>query len=270
MAHYNKQELISALKRSGLKKGDIVFGHSNIGYFGFPEEGKDQNTIFKTILESFFEVIGPEGTIVAPTFTYSFPKGEVFDPDNTPGIGGVFSELIRELPESYRSIDPSVSVVAVGGKAKELTANMPSDSYDENGIFGRLLNQNAKVCNMNIDAATTFVHYAERKYQVPYRFDKTFKGTISINGEKKNIENTIWVRYLIEETKPVFEPFDRIAMKKKYCKCELVGRGFIKTMSIRDQYKLVMETLPSKPWFLTQAGVSGNIPDPSLFVDANK
>lgn len=265
MAHYSKQSLVTALRNAGLNKGDIVFGHSNIGFFGFPVEGRDKDTIFEVILDAFFEVIGTEGTLVAPAFTYSFPKGEVFDPDKTPGIGGTFSEMLRSLPESYRSVDPSVSVVAIGGRAKEVTENMPLNSYDEDGIFGRLLRFNAKACNMNIDAATTFVHYAERVFQVPYRFDKTFAGVIRQDKTDIKTSNTIWVRYLLDETEPKFEPFDKIAMEKGYCRQELVGRGFVKVMTIRDQFRLVEETLPENPWFLTRAGLTGNIPDPSKF-----
>lgn len=270
MAHYNRKSLANALRESGLQIGDIVFGHSNIGFFGLPEEGSDRQTVFEVVLDAFFDVIGPEGTIVVPTFTYSFPKGQVFDPDDTPGIGGMFAEMVRQLPESRRSHDPCVSVAAIGAKADELTRNVPQNTYEDDGIFGRLLSHNAKTCNLNIDAATTFVHYAERKAGVPYRFDKTFDGILRINGVEKEAKSTIFVHYLIDEVEPVFEPFDRIAMARNLCKKAEAGRGFVKTMKITDQYQLVLETLATDPWFLTAAGQSGNIPDASLFTDANK
>ncbi len=270
MAHYNRKELASALRDSGLQRGDIVFGHSNIGFFGLPEEGSDRQTVFEVVLDAFFDVIGPEGTVVVPTFTYSFPKGEIYDPNETPGIGGMFAEMVRLLPESYRSHDPCVSVAAIGGKADELTRNVPQNTYSDDGIFGRLLSHEAKTCNLNIDAATTFVHYAERKTGVPYRFDKTFSGVIRINGEEKKTKSTIFVHYLVDEVEPVFEPFDRIAMEQKLCKKSEVGRGFVKTMKITDQFRLVQETLDKDPWFLTAAGQTGRIPDPSLFTDKNK
>jgi len=174
------------------------------------------------------------------------------------------------LPESFRSHDPSVSVVALGGAAEEITSDMPENSYDENGIFGRLLKMEAKACNMNIDAATTFVHYAERELGVPYRFDKVFQGRIRVNGVEKEARNSIWVRYLIDETQPVFEPFDQIAMENGYCRMERIGRGFIKVMTIQDQFKVVEETLPEYPWFLTKAGVTGNIPDDSQLSVQNR
>lgn len=260
MAHYNKADFVAGLRKVGLGRGDIVFGHSNIGFFGVPEEGRSVDVAFEVILEAFREVLGDEGTIVAPAFTYSFPQGEVFDVDDSPGIGGVFAEKLRALPDSVRSQDPAVSVVALGRQAEALTGDQPSNSYDPDAFFGRLLQYEAKVCNMNFDAASTFVHFAERECQVPYRFDKTFQGTIRERGLERPAENTIWVRYLHDELVAVFEPFDRLAVDNGLCQVANVGRGFVKAMTIRDQFNLVCDTLKSDPWFLTQAGVSGNVP----------
>lgn len=267
MAHYNRSHFVKALRNAGVGRGDILFGHSHIGFFGFPEEGRDQETVFKVILDAIFEVIGDEGTIVAPAFTYSFPKDELFDPVESVGIGGMFAEMLRKIPESRRSHDPSVSVVALGAVADQITVNMPENSYSSEGIFGRLLSMEAKAFNMNIDAATTFVHYAEREMEVPYRFDKVFSGYIRLNGQEREIQNSIWVRYLVDETFPVFEPFDRIAVEKGYCQMERIGRGFIKVMTLKNQFKLVEETLPHEPWFLTKAGLTGKIPDLSQFTE---
>lgn len=260
MAHYNKKSFKEGLVSSGITRGDILFSHSNIGFFGLPEETSQTNEVLEIILDAIFEVIGAEGTLIVPTFTYSFPKDEIFDPEGSPGVGGSFSEMIRKLPESYRSYDPTYSVAAIGSCAEELTKNMPSNSFESNGIFGRLLDVDAKVCNMNIDAASTFVHYAERKLNVPYRFDKTFKGTIRINGVDKEASNTIWVRYLHESTQPAFEPFDEIAKSKGLYRQSRIGRGFIKVMTIEDQFNLIKNVLPESPWFLTKAGITGKIP----------
>lgn len=244
-----------------------MFGHHNIGFFGIPEEGKEPERIVDLILEAFFDVIGEEGTLVLPTFTYSFPKGKVYDPDHSPGIGGAFTEMVRKKPEVYRSLDPSVSVAAIGADARGITENMPENSYAADGVFGRLLDREAKICNMNRDIGTTIVHYAERDAKVPYRFDKTFHGTIRVDGEERETKNTIWVRYLHEQTKPVFEPMDELAEARELCSKVAIGRGFVKVMTARDQYDLVVDTLPDRPWFLTAAEVTGRPPKLEEFTE---
>ena len=76
--HYTYQDLKEAFIAVGLKKGDLVFSHSNIGFFGVPEGKKSDDNAFNTILDALFDVIGEIGTLVVPTFTYSFSQGKIF------------------------------------------------------------------------------------------------------------------------------------------------------------------------------------------------
>lgn len=258
MPNYNSRDIISALYAIGLKKGDIVFGHSNIGFFGIPEEGKTVEIAFKTILNSFFEVIGKEGTLIVPTFTYSFPKNKIFNPDETPSECGIFTEMFRKRPDAFRSEDPCISIAAIGNKAEELTKNISNNSYGIGSFFERFYKGNGVICNMNFDAGSTFVHYVEREMKVPYRFDKTFTGVYEKNGHKERRSCTIWVRYISsDDTIASFDYFNKLACEKYIYKKERVGRGFIGAITAKDTFKLIKETLPLKPWFLTRAEVTG-------------
>src|SRR5271157_6657539 len=105
-SHYNHGQMRDALRKCGLKSGDVVLCHSNLGYFGRPEEGETAEALFVLTLRAFQETIGNEGTIVAPTFTYSFCKGEVFDPANTVSQMGIFAEMLRRQPAARRSEEP--------------------------------------------------------------------------------------------------------------------------------------------------------------------
>ena len=91
---YSKDDLVAAFRKAGLKTGQTVFSHSNIGFFGIPAEGNNRQIADRTVLEAFLEVLGDAGTLVVPTFSYSFCKGEVFDPDATPSTCGAWSEYI--------------------------------------------------------------------------------------------------------------------------------------------------------------------------------
>src|SRR5271165_207570 len=95
-AHYNGRQLAEAIRGVGVKRGDVAFSHNNIGYFGIPEEGRDPQVVFRTILRAFEEVIGPGGTLIVPTFTYSFCKQQPFDVDRTPSTCGVLTEMLRQ------------------------------------------------------------------------------------------------------------------------------------------------------------------------------
>ena len=62
----------------GLKKNQDVLMHTSLISLGIIEEG------VKGFYKSLRNTLGPEATIIVPTFTYSFRKKEVFDIKNTP------------------------------------------------------------------------------------------------------------------------------------------------------------------------------------------
>jgi|SanBayMetagenome_1026888.scaffolds.fasta_scaffold41247_2 aminoglycoside 3-N-acetyltransferase len=259
--HYSRLDLVNAFKSIGLKQGDIVFSHSNIGYFGIPKGDRSVINAFETILNAFFEVIGTEGTLIVPTFTYSFSQGQDFDPARTPSDCGIFTEMLRKLPNSYRSDDPNISVAAIGKKAQQVTENLPENAYAINGFFDRFYQEGGVICNLNFDAGSTFIHYVEKCLQIPYRFDKTFSGNIWKNGQPEKRNSIIWVRYLTEGTRTKFEPFDELARSHNLYKTAQVGRGFVGAITAEDTFNLVKKTLPLRPWFLTEAEILKIEPD---------
>ena len=90
-----QQDVVDALIQVGLKEGDLVLIHSDVSSFGKLGEVRDRQLFLQLILDAFFEVIGLEGTLIVPTFTYSFCKKEVFEALKTPSTVGIFSEFIR-------------------------------------------------------------------------------------------------------------------------------------------------------------------------------
>jgi len=260
-ADYTRADLARAFAAVGLKEGDVVFSHSNVGYFGRPEGGLNAANVFEVVYGAFHDVIGDSGTLVVPTFTYSFSQNKVFDPDNTPGDCGIFTELVRQHPDAVRSEDPNVSVAAIGAKANELVFELPGNTYDNDGFFGRFHRANGVICNLNFDAGSTFLHYVERCLEVPYRYDKSFHGIFSRNGVEEEREATIWVRNLAsEDTCAVFEPFDSFARERGLYREATVGRGAVGMITAADSYNLLRDLLPDYPWVLTRAHVSGNYP----------
>ncbi len=137
MAHYNRQSLAAALAKTGLQSGSVVFCHSNVGYLGIPEGERSEQNICETVLGAFQDVLGPDGTLVVPTFTYSFSNGKVFDPASTPSDCGMFTEYLRRHPDARRYPDPNISVSAIGKNARALTENAPENAYGDNSFFDR-------------------------------------------------------------------------------------------------------------------------------------
>lgn len=258
MADFARSELDRALDTLGLRNGDLIFGHSNIGFFGRPEgvrSGDDAAALFHDAIR---ERIGPGGTLVVPTFTYSFPRREIYDPLNSASRMGLLAEWIRRRPDARRSLDPCYSVAAVGAHAERLTGAATENSFGPGSFFHRFLESGGKILNLNFDAGSTFIHYVERELAVPYRFDKTFTGLLRLDGVERPARSTIWVRYLSDDSlEAKFETFDRLAREQGLFRTVGLGRGEMGVMRAADCFDLVARTLPRRPYFLTRAEALG-------------
>lgn len=260
-SQYSRSDLSATLASMPVEPGDVLFMHSNIGFFGRMEGAGSMDDICATFAEALLERLGPNGTLVVPTFTYSFPKGEIFDPVKSSSAMGAFSEWVRQHPEAQRSVDPSYSVAALGARALELTEQVGQNSFGQGCFFERFDRLNGTVLNLNFDAGSTYLHYIERKMGVPYRFDKTFDGVICEEGQERAAQNTISVRYLSDDlTGAAFEPFHKVALERGDFQTWALGRGQMGTIRASACRRLLEEVLPERPWLLTKADGTGKQP----------
>ena len=262
-AHYARAELETGLAALAVEPGDTLFCHSNIGYFGRLAGADSREALCEAVFDAVMARLGPRGTLVVPTYTYSFPRGQGFDPAATASPMGIFAEWVRAHPDSLRSRDPSYSVAAIGPGAAALIEDLPDNSFAPGSVFDRLLRLGAKHVNFN-HPGCTFIHYVERELQVPYRFDKTFPGTLHLDGVARQAKVTIWVHYL-SDMSLAHSPFgfEALARESGRMVARPLGRGEISAITARATFDLIAETLPARPWFLTKAEALG-IGDPVM------
>jgi len=105
-----KNEIKSALSALGVRPGELALVHSSLKAFGRVENGAD------TVIDALLEVLGPEGTLVLPTFTLSFQPLEkiIFDTVNSKSEVGIITEVFRRRPGVLRSTHLVHSVAASG------------------------------------------------------------------------------------------------------------------------------------------------------------
>ncbi|WP_328428102.1 aminoglycoside N(3)-acetyltransferase [Streptomyces sp. NBC_00443] len=142
-AAYTRGRLTDDLRSLGLRPGDIVLAHSSLSRIGPTERGA------ATVVEALRAAVGPEGTIVVPTFTaanslsspiyHERTRGMTaqeidafqeampgFDPAITPSTGmGAVAELVRTTPGARRSAHPQTSLAAWGPRAEAITRRHP-------------------------------------------------------------------------------------------------------------------------------------------------
>lgn len=110
--NWDYQKIKGDLSALGLCKGDAVLVHSSFKSMGFVEGG------IQTFVEALLSVIGDTGTLIAPTLTFVEVSNtnRVFDYLNSPSCVGAISEFVRHMDGAKRSINPTHSCAAIGGK----------------------------------------------------------------------------------------------------------------------------------------------------------
>lgn len=196
----NKKKIYQILLSSGIKKDDNILCHSDLSKFtnlNFPIK-----KLPKIIYESILKIIGKNGTLAVPTFTYSFCKNETFNAKKFQSTCGSFSNYVKNLKSSLIYPDPNVSFAVIGKNKKYLTEYKTINSYGRGSFFDKFYNLNGKLLNINLDITSTYIHFFERKLKVSYRYDKTFCGYICINGKLQRKKSIIFVRKLKDKFKP--------------------------------------------------------------------
>ena len=165
---YTVQNILDSLKQVRLKKGDSIFTYSNLGFFGKLKNAETSEDYCAAFRDAIFKIIGNEGTLVVPAFSYSFCNSTRFNVSSTPSVCGMFSEYIRNDAQSKRSNDPNFSISAIGESAEYFTQDCQPHSFGKDSFWERYLKKNGKFCNFNFDSGSTFFHYVEKILDRPY------------------------------------------------------------------------------------------------------
>ena len=180
--HIEKGDLILDLRKSGIRKGDVLLVHTSLRSMGYLLGGA------KTVIDAMLEVIGQEGTLVIPTYPLHNTmyelctmKNYIFDYKTTPtGLGAIPSEFLN-YKGIYRSIHPTHSISAIGKFAKEITQthHIGNKTFGENSPWAKVINLNGKILGIGIDLAwTTQYHHVEDimgdKFPIRVKVDEIF------------------------------------------------------------------------------------------------
>ncbi|MGB6775895.1 MAG: AAC(3) family N-acetyltransferase [Terriglobales bacterium] len=173
-----------ALLSIGVKQGSIVMVHPDAivaaQFPAMPAVGSDNEQRLDLLIEAIEAAIGSQGTLLMPTFSYSFTKGEPFDICNTPSAVGMVSERFRTRPGVRRTLDPIFSFAVRGRLAQELCTIPAKECFGAESVFAALHRWNAQIVDLgcSMSRGGTFVHYVETSHGVDYRYKKVFSGIV--------------------------------------------------------------------------------------------
>jgi len=193
----NRSELLSRWCSSGINLGDSVLLHSNVKRLSKELLKSGDNQPVDTILDSFLDAVGPEGTLIIPLFNFDFTSGVRFDVLHTPSQMGALTEKARHRCKGMRSGHPVYSFCAFGKYADDIHAIDNESAYSDESPFGFIRRINGKIASLDLEdqGSMTFYHHVEEVSRVDYRFTKQFSSEYTdVSGKTKLATYSIYVR----------------------------------------------------------------------------
>lgn len=233
-----------------MRAADVVLCHSFLPSLGRVEPAPE------AVVESLLAVLGPHGTLIAPTFTYSWFRGQPYDIAHTPGTVGLLGELVRKRPDAIRSEDPCFSNAAVGAAAAAFMRRLGPNSFGPDSFYDRLLRADGKVLLLGVDftALPLFMHL-EHVCQVSYRYEKRFTGITVKDGAQIPGEMVHFVRD--EHRNPDTDRTRISAVLDSHPDCRRMrfGYGEHRFIGARLVAAEVAARLAADPWYLIKQPV---------------
>lgn len=230
------KNIVDSLKSVGADQCDVLLLHTGIT-FGLPARELKRGELMSVLYDAINEL--QIKTLIFPTFTFSFSNHQVYDVKESKTKMGMLNEYIRKQSEAVRSIDPLMSFCVIG-ENKEIIKTEGKASLGKGSVFDNLHHtDNVKILffGAKLEECFTYQHYVEEQLRVPYRYDKTFTGTIIDNsGEEYEDKYTLYVKYknVVPFTPPQFE---EELIKNGYFMKRKLGNSYVSCFSEQDAYR---------------------------------
>lgn len=254
--YFSFKELRSALRSVGLARGDTLYCHVSLDALGTFEPINTSELLLNCLLEA----VGDEGTILVPTYTFSFWEHEEFNIAESSTERGPWStsteflEFFRRHPRAVRSRDPIYSVAGMGRKANELLMDLPNTCFGKGSIHDRLVQVGGKICAIGVSLQdVTFVRHVEEMARLPFHFTRLYTGYIREVSVSKKIGWICSIPPMTRQEKPNGQRLADLCKSSTKCHSAPVGSGEIVCMAAADMANLLSAALASDPWFTVQS-----------------
>lgn len=239
------EDIKTALKNVGVKKGQAVMVHTSLSSLGYVCGGA------QSVIEALMESVGKEGTILMPTQSWKnldptagvyWQKPEEWWPvirENIPAYDkritptntmGAVPEMFRQWPGTLRSDHPARSVAAWGHYAQFLTENHDlSDIFGDSSPIGRLYELDGYVLLIGVGYdKNTSLHLADVRAEYPGKHTVIESSAIQVDGRR------VWKTYETlavdgEDFPAIGEAFERTGQARHVS----LGNGTLSMMSQR-------------------------------------
>jgi len=167
-----------------IQKGDTVYVASNIVKLAFLANKKEDGFSIDSWIDALQEMVGEEGTLLFPAFTFRLKKNDHFDPATTTPITGTVPAHLMSRKDFKRTSHPLHSFLVWGKGTQELIDMNNVTSFGQDSPFGFIHRNEGKLLSIDLDLQHSLAqaHYTEELAEVFYRQWKEYKIKVTKDG----------------------------------------------------------------------------------------
>lgn len=220
----------------GLGKGERIYVTSDVKSLLYGLMHNDDETDLNILIDGIIDIIGEEGSLVFPTFNWSFCSGEPFDYHKTAAKTGSLGKIALARDDFKRTKHPIYSFAVWGKDKEDLCALDNKSSFGSDSPFAYMVDHGYRnlFIDKDLEHSFVFVHYAEQSVgnlHANYRYLKDFTGDYTDeNGITTRRTYDMNVRALDKDVTNVIYAFED----------EFIEKGIMKRFYINDiEYKII-------------------------------
>jgi len=159
-------DIAAHLRALGVAEGANLAVHSRLLSFGRIDGGAG------AVYDALRDAVGPDGTLVFPTYTLNLDTKTPYDPATSPPHNvGSLSDYARRAPGVRRTLCPLHSHAVIGAKAELIMGADPTRSIGPESSFDVMHQAGFQLLLLGctFHEGATFVHHVEAIVGVPYR-----------------------------------------------------------------------------------------------------
>jgi len=265
MRKTSKYQIIDCLQSLRIPKNKIYVIHSSLLPFGIIEGG------VRGMMDCIWHVLGPDPTILMPTFTFSFGKTRVWSLTDTRSETGVLTEHFRVQNLLKRTVHPFHSLSASGPHESDFLQCECLSSFGGGSPFDVLSKKNAYNIAMGVGfiGGASFVHHAEEVMKVPYRFYKEFPGLVALeHGIEAGKTFKMFCRRTLKKAEYVNDWSDVINDLTSSCIMQnhCLHGSRVMVMNVTDAHDFLCTKLQNNPYYMAKIQqIEGNQNEPKRY-----
>ncbi len=190
--------------------------------------------------------LGPEGTLLFPTFNFDFCDGRPYDVRLSPSMTGALSRAALARRDFRRTQHPIHSFAVWGRLSNEFVGLSNQSSFGADSPFALLRRESARmiIIGLPYQGAFTFVHHAEEMEKVPYRYMKNFTSSYTdMAGRNGNRTYSLYVRDIEKGVDSAVDPMGEILETKKISVSQVIRGVVFRTIRLKEAYDQIVQDI---------------------------